>query len=495
MIIFMNKTDSQKLALLKHAFNTSPFCTIDSLARYLAVSTRTVERYFKELQSDCQSLFQADDFHLERIDGKVILEIKSHLSPHYVLDRLHVEYTERSIEFKLVHSLLLKKYNHINELADELFLSPSSLYRLLNKIEPIMQTFNLRLSFFDTSSTNNFEYEEKNLRAFTYYFYWFSLKGIHLEPLELHKETVKNIEASINWLHYEDWLPSKKEQIRYICAITSFRQKRKHEPLQMPHDIQLILQAFSATNDLSTICTPLMPLKADDIERLFFNLFLRLMVFGLDSTEQKQQIVHDLRNLDLPLIRDCKTLLSTVSQRFELSFSDEQSATFFFDYLLILLYIFYLDIKLPDEFKELDHLDVFNQSKVQGSSSLFRQVQDFYPDCHFNQPIPAEHQLAIIGFICLMIDSQKKPPIRVAIQYSINFMGEPTIKQKLRDVFSADTLLFTTNYNEATLIISDCFAPATGTRDFFYMDSLTDPLRWELLIDFVKDLLVSNGVY
>ncbi|WP_314060980.1 helix-turn-helix domain-containing protein [uncultured Vagococcus sp.] len=486
MVNLMNKTDFQKLSLLKQAFQTGPNATIDSLAAHLEVSTKTTNRYLTELQADCHSLFPDNQFLLDKQNKSIQITVAPNLSPHYIIDRLHVMYTERSIDYQIIDALLLKKYTNINQLADALFLSPSSLYRILYRLEPFIQKFGMKFSFFDNFDSLNFEYQEKNLRFFSYFFYWSSLKGIHLEPHSSHKKVVQDIDAQIDWQRYGSWLPSKKEQIRYICSITTLRNQQGHSTIDISEEIQEILTIFYSVNDLSTICRVLLEQTDNQLERLFANLFFRLTVSDMDSTDQKETIVQQLLTCDNQIILKAQDMLDLICQHFQLTLSKKDYSYFFFYYILIVLLTEYIDVDLPEDFLEINDLSLSTKNNDQYSNSLIEQATYFVEKTGPIHGITKEHPQYLISLVCMLIDSVKLPALRIAVQYSKNFMGPSIIEKKLISLFGTESIEFTHNQKEADLVISDCFGSTYSDKAYFYMESLTDSLRWEDLFDYIR---------
>lgn len=492
MTIFMNKTDLQKLNMLKHIFILPRNCTLTELATDLAVSTRTVNRYLTELQEDCRLLFSVEEFNLSKSDGLIHYQVAADLGEHHILDHLHVTYTQASTEFQLMHMLLMKNYTTVNALADEFFLSPSSLYRLLYKLEAVIEKFDMTFSFADQHAGINLNYEEKNLRMFSYYFYWSTLKGLKPDISNLGSQTIDRLDDQLDWQEFNDWLPSKKEQLRYAWTTTDLRQTYKRDTIKMPVEVGKIMMIFAEIHDLSLIYKPFLSLPTDDPERLFINFFLRVTSAKLDSSEQIMEIVTKLRQLDSFYTQRTHNLVQSLHETFNLNLTESQMAYFYYEYILTLLFIFYGKVELPQDFKEIDNLSIFNQTKGDYTDSLLHQAQKYYDQSDLPTYIPANHKQTLLGFICLMLDTKKSPPLQLAIHYSRNIMGEYLIQQNLSLLFSDQSIQFTNKLDDADIIIADCYVPLQKNKQYFYIDSLTDKRRWDSLFKFVKQAITIN---
>lgn len=478
--------------MLKKLLLLPPPHSLASLTANLNISARTAARYFSDLVADCSDLFADEYFILIKKGGLITYKNSSTLSDYLILERLHIKYVQASLEFQVINALLLKRYTSVNALADDLFISPSNLYRLLYKLEPLVQKFGLSFALLDKENPINFYYEEKKQRLFSYFFYWSTLKGFHLDLTNIGNETINRIDQHICWQGMDNWLPSKKEQIRYICSITEVRLKIEQHELSIPLKEQQILLAFSQINDLSKIYAPFNELETNHPERLFLNFFFRITAIELDSTTQIINIVSLLKNIDNPYTKKSSTFIKSISDEFKLSLTAPEEAYFYYHFTLTLLFIFYGEIELPKEFKEIDDLKLFSKPKDPYDSSLLQQAQAFYRNSELSKYIPLPHQQTVIGIICLIIDIKPKPKLNIAIHYSQSVVGESLIQRKLLTLFNQEILEFTNDFTRADLVIADTYGSIKTIKRFYYMDSLTDPLKWDNLFEFIQTLLTDH---
>lgn len=490
MYTFMNKADYQKLVLLKHIVHAAPESTLADLCQQMNLSQRTIERYLKEIETDCQEISELESFTFEKKNNYITTSFPNKLSPQYVSDRLNAEYIIKTVEFSILRNLLLKKFSSINELADALFISPSSLYRLLYKLEPVIQKFDMSFSFFDNTSDLNFIYDEKKLRFFFYYFYWTALKGIPIEPMEEHKELISEIDDTINLEHFNTLLPSKKAQIRYLCAITSIRMNMTEQVIDIPKDLVSIAKIFTDVNDLSHSLNTLHDLPNNHSEKLFFNLFARCIIGEVDSFSHKKEIFNALSEKNLPLVNDCHNLLKSFEQYTNIKLSEEDYITFFYYFLETLIFIDYFKVSFPPEFKRIPYLEIFNKESKHSNNTILKSVQEFYNDFQFSIKVPANNDQIIIAILCSIIEIQDNQPLKIAVQYSKNTSGAFLIRKKIQKFFPNDIFLFTDDYSQVDIVISDCFEPTDKKIEhFFYMDYLDDELRWYSLFDYLTQIL------
>lgn len=209
--IFFTNSQQSKINLLKYLHFCQLSCSVEGVANYFNLSTRTIERQVAELKNDFEIIFSKKQFDLSIKRGTIILEVPNNLSLGYAIECLRVSYVEHSIEHTLIKLLLTTKYDSVLDLADVTFQSPSSIYKHLEPIKNLLELFNIQISFVDNSGDLNLIYHEKNLRYFIYYFYWTRLKGIKQPYPEILADIQLN-EGNSPAI-YANLLPSKNNKL------------------------------------------------------------------------------------------------------------------------------------------------------------------------------------------------------------------------------------------------------------------------------------------
>ena len=84
-------------------------------------------------------------------------------------------------------------------------------------------------------------------------------------------------------------------------------------------------------------------------------------------------------------------------------------------------------------------------------------------------------------------------PLKIASQFSKNIMGEELIKHRLTKIYTSKALIFTSNYQEADLVISESYEGLKKEKYYFYIDSLTDEEAWVRLFNYVQEQILARN--
>lgn len=132
--------------------------TVDEIAEDLDISKRTLSRDIKDIE---HSFPEQEILELNTLYGYSI----NH--SHYV-DDLIVRISEESPLLLIVNGVFQGEFKSIDEWADELFLSTSTLHRYLTYLKNLLKEFKLELSLTPIAILG----EEVNIRHFFFYFFY-----------------------------------------------------------------------------------------------------------------------------------------------------------------------------------------------------------------------------------------------------------------------------------------------------------------------------------
>ncbi len=330
MEFFIDKTAEKKLALFKLLFFSDNLVSVKDLLTQLQFSKSALFRYLKELEEDLALTFDSQSFLLINHNNAYSYKSESQLDKSLIVNRLNLYYVKGSIRFKIITALYKKRYTSVDEIANDLYVSPSYLYRQLKAIYAFFDDFHLKLTFKpDSNQSTNFVGSEIHQRFFFAYFYWSVFKGIEWP--------FKRLPESMYDLYYKNEIdkkfpkgnlaPAKATQIGYLLTITFWRVNSRKEYVQLEEELIEILTAISEVNDISssiaTTWTQL-PEEIDNQERLFFNFFTRVEVASVDNDEMKEQISKHLLTINSDLVAYCVTFLEEVQQHFDLKMTSQK---------------------------------------------------------------------------------------------------------------------------------------------------------------------------
>lgn len=135
MLKILSKKLKRQLKLLEYLFegNTYRFNDLENL---LGCSAKTLRNDLLDLNSYASDI----TIQMTREEG-----VKATILPHVTEDYIYQVIKQESIEYRYLEAILLHKFKNYLELADYLFISESTLRRIVDKINPMLQSFDLKV--------------------------------------------------------------------------------------------------------------------------------------------------------------------------------------------------------------------------------------------------------------------------------------------------------------------------------------------------------------
>lgn len=489
-MLFLDSPSINKLRLFNYLLFHYQTATYEELLVELDVSKQTLHRYLTELQQDLNLTFSDHKLVLEKEKGLVVLKIDEPYRFPFFIDSLHLAYIKKSTDFTLIRTLIQKKYTTVTQLADSFYSSKSTIYRQLQRVESIFKKFNITLTFTSKNGDINLVFEEKDLRLFLYYFFWYTYKGLEWPFLKTTKERYKEMTKDLDLPIPSPSLLSLTNQFDYLLVLTFWRSLRRKHPIMIEPNIKKILSVFQEVNDLASFFDSFASeIDPDSLlnEKLFFNLILRENFAKVDSPVEVSQMAQKLSLIDDPLISHSQALVTETMAHFKIEMTGSEKDYYLYQFVLFYLYVFYLKIDFPSVITTYTENTLFSESALnpEGFSSL--EVDNFLVNFRKEYPIPVKYHTMEHFLTSLLINARKKKSLTICLHFSINVLGERIIESQLLAVFNPDKLTFTHNPDEADLIISDCFQLESATTDFFYLERVTDIVVWKELVNYIQD--------
>lgn len=72
------------------------------------------------------------------------------------------------------------------------------------------------------------------------------------------------------------------------------------------------------------------------------------------------------------------------------------------------------------------------------------------------------------------------------------FTSVYVIQERLRDIFNQKNIVFTDDYSEADIIITDSFEKKIDKQVLFYLDNISNKKRWYELVKTIQNELLDR---
>jgi hypothetical protein len=135
MLDILSKKMKRQLLLLKLLFEGETY-RFQELEHQLNCSSKTLRNDLIDIDSYAKEI----KIHTDRENG-VYAEIAPHVTEEYVYRTIMNE----SIEYHFLESILLNRYTNYLELAEQLFISESTLRRMVNRVNLVLKHYHLRI--------------------------------------------------------------------------------------------------------------------------------------------------------------------------------------------------------------------------------------------------------------------------------------------------------------------------------------------------------------
>ncbi|WP_086314465.1 hypothetical protein A5821_002036 [Enterococcus sp. 7F3_DIV0205] len=498
--LLMKRTARQEFELLKQLLRNKNGVTNQEIMDSFNISLHNVYRIQKQLADNLSLVFEKNLVILSKKNGYLSIYIDKSLCTSYVIDLMSLYYLKISQQYHLSDALFYGSYTSVEALAQEVNLSLSHTYKILNKMNDSFEPFNLSIEFPAKRNRTNVVGDEKNVRMTMLYIYWTIYKGIHWPFYHAPKNFYElPFPIKSNLLS-----PSQKMRLSYFQTYTYWQILYRKEFVSLSKEFLDYLTIFE---EISPVSFPDSIKEAlhknqvsDDViqaEEYYFGFLTRFYIANIDSIEDKFLIVNNLIHSGLPLTTFATTLLNDFIAENCLILSEENFVLSYYQLIFNLLYIQFFGINVP--FSQIENekfpfcdpsIDLFDSKKEEFIQFAYEKLSfDLFPMISKSSSL-VEYLAKILWFVYNSSSHQKK--LKILIQYSKTIYGYDLIKNRLSNFFSKSAITFTYNMEEADIIISDSYEHTKSENEqaiVFYFEYPYDQDEWHKLLKSISQLL------
>ncbi|EMD7424379.1 helix-turn-helix domain-containing protein, partial [Enterococcus faecalis] len=143
----MNSIDKQKFDLFTFIYFNDEDIYIKNITEYFLISNTSATRYIRELNEDLTIFFKDNFIQIKKMNNIYQVENKTIKPVAYIIDKIRLEYFKRTVQFRIIDALLTKKFQSIESLAIYLYISTPHLYKIIKKLNIILNKFEISISF------------------------------------------------------------------------------------------------------------------------------------------------------------------------------------------------------------------------------------------------------------------------------------------------------------------------------------------------------------
>ena len=463
------------LYLLSH-----PNWTTDSLALKLNQSKRYTKDLLKELKDDIV-------YHLDSplniqvgFSGEIII------TPHTPSDILHLfyalklAYLEQTNEFKLLHLLLQKQTLSIEAIANYLFVSPSYVRKIINRMNAFFQSFQFQIS------------EEKKV---------YELKGNELSIRLFFYVIMNDTYQSIPWPYKSKDFPDSidyRQSLHIMLTILNSRKSHKNRvPVLSKKSAWIIAHMKETYNFIPHLKSQNIyfhnSLNQAAIEE-YFIFFTHICAPQVIPKEIKIVLGETFLNATTD-ITFSRTLSFKVIDHFQLDYEEEKK--YLLAYYLTVLEGFYdlmqettiLFEKLV--FPPLEYSLLFEKTYVKEIMQVFQNFlsEERHEELLNNYKL----QQYFYGLIYTILQIETPPVVRIFLYITNALTAQDLIRTRLETIYNSKTVLFVPCFEQEDLVVTDSlnFGQDIDTEIFSFNTILKED-QWSLLLQKINQLILNK---
>lgn len=463
------------LYLLSH-----PNWTTDSLALKVNKSKRYIKDLLKELKDDIvYHLDSPINIQLE-FSGEIII------TPHKPNDILHLfyvlklAYLEHTNEFKLLHLLLQKQKLSIKSIAKYLFVSPSYVRKIINRMNVFFQPFQFQIS------------EEKK---------FYEIKGNELSIRLFLYIIMNDTYQSIPWPYKSKNFPNSIDYRQSLHIMLTILESRKSYKDRMPSlskksawIINHMKETYNTIPHLKSQNTYFLNSLNQAVIEEYFIFFTHICAPQVIPKEVKIVLGEIFLNATTD-ITFSRTLSYKVIDHFQLNYEEEKK--YLLAYYLTVLEGFYdlmqettiLFEKLV--FPPLEYSLYFEKKHIREIVQVF---QSFLLEEHHEELLNNyKLQQYFYGLIYTIIEIEKPPVVRIFLYITNALTAQDLIRTRLEIIYNSKTVLFVPYFEQADLVVTDSLNfDQNIDKEIFSFNTILKEDQWSLLLQKINLLILTN---
>ncbi|MGY3777929.1 helix-turn-helix domain-containing protein [Isobaculum melis] len=484
---FMQAIDIQKHNILKSILLNEHGIGAKYIMDKFGISSTSTHRFIHAINHDLTLAFPNDTLAIVLRNNSYHINSTNTHQNAFVLDTLQVYYVQHSIEYNIIHSLLTRRYMSVGQLALELNISSSQLYKYLKGVRKMLQLFHIKIEFNHHKKQTNLTGNEIHIQFFLCQLYWHLFKGLTLPFKKLSLQTSEDILKKFPHL-----LPSQAARIQYIFTISEWSAARRKHPVKLEKEFVDILLSFEHESTYTSKNFLMNKSHCHPHEQHLYHFLLCCFVADLDTDEQKVLIAKRIISQSTPLAMVAQQLLNYMLEQFSIQLPDTSYYIYYYYLMITIVQLKYVGVHYHSMYQEEE--DFLTQTAfvaVEEALTRFFMLANKKTSTPYPFDITENnlHYLVFFFHPFLTLQMKKKRELLICLHISKKLYLNYLLKQQLMSIFGEENIVFTRDITVADLIISDTLQEDTTFTNFFFFDDIYDDEAWNNLLVFITSML------
>lgn len=498
---FIKNNDMKKVEMFYY-LSLREEVSIQELISQFNISRSSIKRYIADLNICLSHISSTNPTGLIAIKQTssfdYFLTVNNHEELLSLYPKIQLYFLQISPTFQLFDLLFINNALTVYEISETLLFSENYCYKVIKQLNNILKLFSLSIEKNKKDSTFFVFGTEPNIRFVYLVLFvtpfqseeWPFSKLSHSYLKESYSNEAKKI------LGYRPYSTIKR--IEYLLAITDTRIRQSHYMDPFHSQISKILSVFMKVHDITKYqkhFPPSVPIVSDKFiennERMYFNLFLRIIDGTIDTEEDQLKIGKELVNLDTPITNFYSAYISSLLMVRKRKETDEVklNETMYYSllYHVYSLYATFNPLEVVYITSSESTIDTMQREKI------IRELKALYVEDMLSSELISEFTAELVGPLIMSLkQTYQTKKLCVYIQYAREPVGSAIIKKAIYNVFNEKSIQFVSSIEETDIFISDSVEDLSLTKHFFFFEDVRLMECWESLFKFLNEKIYTN---
>jgi hypothetical protein len=492
---FISPSEEKKLEIFKLVCNTHGISLL-KLSTLLQIPMKSLQKHIYFLNEDLNQL-SIDVTLTKNSYHQYFIEIDStNTQPYY--SQLIYYYLLNSPQYQLVQYLITHNHSSMNQMCLDLHVSQSHMYRLMKKVNQILETFHLSII---TNEKNIIEVagKEIDIRIFIYSFLTQSAPS-NLEVLP--QNTPVEAQKFKEYFDFANLDQLTKNKLFAFWKTIMIRTSQKKFLPKIPQEYQPLLNFYSflPKEVLSSFAIPLSTLDEEvaQAEYLYLNFFLHIFLPSVVDQEKIALMIETFHHSKKRLVRFFYHMIRDWQETFiptlpERDFDQLLNSSLLFFNLTILIDVDLLDVWNLEYNLLTDDSFYHDDRTYTGIADLLKKHMSDYSHEDLDKAFFVEKQLPYLTqLLYLETRMNQTANVRIFVRTTIQYRTKKMIETRIRKIYSADSVSFVSDIEQADLIITDNYEEVPVTDKLLLLSSVLNTIEWEALLARINQTIVKK---
>ncbi|ALS02794.1 hypothetical protein ATZ33_15825 [Enterococcus silesiacus] len=485
MNILLKKNNLFKLQILSRFSTCSTTRNQKKLTEELKIDNHKLKKQISILNEDLYVIFK-DDAQIVKVSEDYQLVLAPGLDSIHVLEITKLYYLKETTAFEILRALFKKNYYSIDELAGDLHLTSSYVYKQLTRLNKILNPLGIKLVFTQNLDESNFLADEISLSYFIFSFYWSSFKT---KESPLHRSSLDESKVMLYKLDPYISSTSKQEHLRHYISYSIYHTIEKKRKIELDEQFVTFAQLLEQTNDLSIYqvdnFSPDLKITLTN-ENLFLNFILRTFL-AIETPEEQIFLAKKFIETKLPLIRLSQQFIDAILDHWKLHLSDSDYYTLLYRATIVMIFIRYVGISFYEAFNYSENFTKVTfptyvlEERSQDIKKFHTLFKKKYPQEAAELAFDKKYHYIAYSWIHYIIDYANDNRLKIAIHFSKDTLSELFIQNKIRKIYNEELITFVQKTAEADIVIADFAEPSASNENIIYIENIFEESNWNAL--------------